>query len=187
MNFLDSADDPKRAERWPLYYFLLASLAVGAAASLFTEPNLGWYASLARPSFAPPAWLLPPVWTALYVLMAVAAWRAWKITGLKSTTMALYALQLAFTFVWTALFFGGAGFGCTGPVGAAAAGHQFSVLVEGPLGGSVVLAGPGLGRIRGCAGLYVSCAQSVSHDREADEMVRWTISRDERRELRRAA
>jgi translocator protein len=107
MSFLDSADDPKRAERWPLYYFLLASLAVGAAASLFTEPNLGWYASLARrPSFAPPVWLLAPVWTALYVLMAVAAWRAWKITGLKSTAMVLYGLQLAFTFVWTALFFG---------------------------------------------------------------------------------
>jgi len=106
MSFLHSMDDPKRAERWPLYYFLLASLAVGAAASLFTEPNLGWYATLAHPSFAPPAWLLPPVWTALYVLMAVAAWRAWKVTGLKSTAMALYGLQLAFTLVWTALFFG---------------------------------------------------------------------------------
>jgi benzodiazapine receptor len=106
MSFLDSADDPKRAERWPLYYFLLASLAVGAGASLFTEPNLGWYETLARPPFAPPAWLLPPAWTAAYVLMAVAAWRAWKVTGLKSTAMALYGLQLAFTFAWTALFFG---------------------------------------------------------------------------------
>ena len=36
----------------------------------------------------------------------VAAWRAWKVTGLISTAMALYGLQLAFTFVWTALFFG---------------------------------------------------------------------------------
>jgi translocator protein len=107
MSFLDSADDPKRAGRRPLYYFLLASLAVGAAASLFTEPNLAtWYAALSRPPFTPPNWLLPPIWTAIYVLMAVAAWRAWKVAGLKSTAMALYALQLAFTFVWTALFFG---------------------------------------------------------------------------------
>lgn len=103
---LFSDDDPKRAARRPLYYFLLASLAVGAAATLFTDPNLGWYASLARPAFAPPAWQLPPAWTVLYVLMAVAAWRAWKAAGLKSSAMALYALQLAFTFVWTALFFG---------------------------------------------------------------------------------
>lgn len=108
MSFLDCTDDdPKRAARRPLHFFLLATLAVGAAASFFTEPNLPlWYASLTRPDFAPPSWLLPPLWTLLYVLMAIAAWRAWKVTGLKSTAMALYALQLAFTFAWTALFFG---------------------------------------------------------------------------------
>jgi translocator protein len=107
MSFLDSTEDPKRAARRPLYFFLLATLAVGAAASLFTEPNLSvWYASLVHPSFAPPAWLLPPLWTVLYILMAVAAWRVWKVTKLKSTAMTLYALQLALTFLWTALFFG---------------------------------------------------------------------------------
>ena len=107
MNFLYPADDdPRRAARRPLLVFLLATLAVGAVASLFTEPNLSWYEALRGPSFAPPAWLLPPLWTALYVLMAVAAWRVWKVVGLKSTAMALYALQLAFTFAWTALFFG---------------------------------------------------------------------------------
>lgn len=107
MSLFYSDDDPKRAARRPLYFFLLATLAVGAAASFFTEPNLPvWYARLARPDFAPPTWLLPPIWTALYVLMAVAAWRAWKVTGLKSTAMAFFGLQLAFTFVWTALFFG---------------------------------------------------------------------------------
>lgn len=107
MSLFYSDDDPKRAARRPLSFFLLATLAVGAVASFFTEPNLPrWYATLARPDFAPPIWLLPPIWTALYVLMAVAAWRVWKVTGLKSTAMALYALQLAFTFTWTALFFG---------------------------------------------------------------------------------
>lgn len=107
MSLFYSDDDPKRTARRPLYAFLLAALAVGAAASFFTEPNLpAWYATLARPEFAPPTWFLPPIWTALYVLMAVAAWRVWKITGLKSTAMALYGLQLAFTFAWTGLFFG---------------------------------------------------------------------------------
>ena len=107
MSFLDSADDPKRAARRPLLFFILATLAVGAGASVFSEPNIPiWYASLNRPFFAPPGWLLAWLWTGLYLLMAVAAWRTWKVTGLKSTAMALYALQLAFTFVWTALFFG---------------------------------------------------------------------------------
>ncbi|HEX4105890.1 MAG TPA: TspO/MBR family protein [Rhizomicrobium sp.] len=80
MSFLDSDEDPKLAKRRPLLFFLLATLAVGTSASVFTEPNItGWYAGLAHPSFAPPNWVFAPVWTTLYVVMAVAAWRVWKL------------------------------------------------------------------------------------------------------------
>ena len=106
MSFLDSSDDPKRAQRRPLLFFILATLIVGAAASVFTEPNIAtWYAGLVRPSFAPPNWLFAPVWTTLYVLMAVAAWRVWRIAGMKSPEMAAYVLQLIFNFAWSAIFF----------------------------------------------------------------------------------
>jgi len=106
MSFLDSAEDPKRAARRPLLFFLLITLAVGAAASLFTEPNIPtWYAGLARPSFAPPNWVFAPVWTTLYVLMAVAAWRVWRVTGSRSLEMGAYAVQLIFNFAWSAIFF----------------------------------------------------------------------------------
>jgi hypothetical protein len=96
MSFLDSADDdPKRAKRRPLLYFLLITLAVGASASIFTEPSIpGWYAGLVHPAFAPPNWVFAPVWTTLYVLMAVAAWRVWRVTGTKSPEIGAYALQL---------------------------------------------------------------------------------------------
>ena len=109
MSFLDSAgDDPKRANRRPLLFFVLITSAVGAAASVFTEPNIaGWYAGLAHPSFAPPDWLFAPLWTTLYVVMAVAAWRVWRVAGTKSPEIALYFLQLIFNFAWSAIFFAG--------------------------------------------------------------------------------
>ncbi|HYS45740.1 MAG TPA: TspO/MBR family protein [Rhizomicrobium sp.] len=107
MNFLDSGEDPKRAQRRPLYYFLLATLAVGAVASLFTTPQIPvWYAQLNRPAIAPPNWVFAPVWTALYILMAVAAWRVWKKSGLRSPEMVVFAFQLALNLVWSLVFFG---------------------------------------------------------------------------------
>jgi tryptophan-rich sensory protein len=107
MSFLDSADDPKKAQRRPLYFFLFATLGVGAAASLFTSPEIPtWYAGLTHPSIAPPDWVFAPVWTTLYIMMAVAAWRVWKFTGLRSAAMVAFALQLALNFAWSAIFFG---------------------------------------------------------------------------------
>jgi translocator protein len=107
MSFLDSADDdPKRAARRPLLFFILVTLIVGAGASVFTEPNIPtWYAGLVHPAFAPPNWVFAPVWTTLYVLMAVAAWRVWRVTGTKSLEMGVYAAQLFFNFSWSAIFF----------------------------------------------------------------------------------
>ena len=82
-------------------------MGTGALASLITAPQIpAWYAALNKPSFTPPNWLFAPVWTGLYILMAFAAWRAWKRCGLKSAAMLLFALQLALNFAWTVLFFG---------------------------------------------------------------------------------
>jgi len=107
MSFLDSADDPKMAQRRALYFFLLATLGVGAVSSLFTTPQIStWYAGLDHPSIAPPNWVFAPVWTTLYILMAFAAWRVWKVTGLRSIAMAAFAAQLALNFAWSAIFFG---------------------------------------------------------------------------------
>jgi benzodiazapine receptor len=107
MSFLDSADeDPKRAARRPLLAFILVTLIIGAGASVFTEPSIPtWYANLVHPAIAPPNWVFAPVWTTLYVLMAVAAWRVWRITGTRSKEMTAYGVQLALNFAWSAIFF----------------------------------------------------------------------------------
>jgi tryptophan-rich sensory protein len=86
---------------------LIATLGVGALASLFTTQQIPtWYAGLNHPAIVPPNWVFAPVWTTLYVLMAVAAWRVWKKVGLRSTEMAAFAVQLALNFAWSAIFFG---------------------------------------------------------------------------------
>jgi tryptophan-rich sensory protein len=108
MSFLDFPDaDPKRRARRPLLIFLIISLGAGAIGSAVTTPAIpAWYASLARPSFTPPDWLFAPVWTTLYVLMAVAAWRVWRKRGTSSAAIRLWAAQLLLNLAWSFLFFG---------------------------------------------------------------------------------
>jgi benzodiazapine receptor len=80
-----------------------------AAASLgaFFMPG-EWYAGLQKPAWNPPAWIFGPVWTALYTMMAVAAWLVWKRGGFKSQRwlLGLFLVQLALNALWTPLFFG---------------------------------------------------------------------------------
>jgi tryptophan-rich sensory protein len=108
--FLDRSEDPEndrgRAERRPLLAFILVTLLVGAGASVFTEPQIPtWYAGLVHPFYAPPNWVFAPVWTTLYVVMAAAAWRVWRITGLNSLEIITYAFQLVLNFAWSGIFF----------------------------------------------------------------------------------
>lgn len=83
-------------------FILLTFLAPAAGA--FTPPG-EWYQSLAKPTWNPPSWLFGPVWTALYLMMATAAWTVWRRVG-WSREMMLYIVQLALNAAWTPLFFG---------------------------------------------------------------------------------
>lgn len=90
---------------------LLGWLAVTfAAAALggFASANAGdFYQQLARPAWAPPAWLFAPAWTLLYILMGVAAWLVWRERGVRRvrTALLLFLVQLAVNAAWTWLFF----------------------------------------------------------------------------------
>lgn len=90
---------------------LVISLALTFAAagigSLATTPNIPtWYAGLAKPTWNPPNWLFGPVWTFLYISMAVAAWLVWRQGGLWQWALALFAVQLTLNAAWSWLFFG---------------------------------------------------------------------------------
>lgn len=84
------------------------SAVIGSRATL---PNLGiWYAKLHKPSWTPPNSVFGPVWTVLYILMAVAAWRVWRRLDApaqpRKDALACWFFQLALNLGWSWLFFG---------------------------------------------------------------------------------
>jgi tryptophan-rich sensory protein len=93
---------------------VLAALVVGSQlAGLvglpFTDTEPGsWYDSLDKPSFNPPGAVFAPVWTTLYLAMAVAAWLVWRHpdSRRRRTALQLFAVQLALNGLWSPLFFG---------------------------------------------------------------------------------
>jgi translocator protein len=84
------------------------ALTFGAAYIGTRFPVDEWYASLSKPAWNPPNWLFGPVWGALYLLMAVAAWLVWRKDGLSGATIPLgmFVLQLVLNTAWSWIFFG---------------------------------------------------------------------------------
>lgn len=64
-----------------------------------------WYQTLHAPPGTPPAWVFAPVWTALYVMIGVAAWLVWKRLG-ATGSLRLWGWQLAANALWAPAFFG---------------------------------------------------------------------------------
>jgi benzodiazapine receptor len=80
----------------------LASFIGGYTTGSFKEP---WYSEIVLPSFNPPSWVFAPVWTTLYILMSVAAWRVW-INFYNSKILSIYFYHLVFNASWSIVFFG---------------------------------------------------------------------------------
>lgn len=92
-----------------LLVFLALCFAVSGLGGLITAQSVGtWYQDLAKPAFNPPDWIFAPVWTTLYLLMAVSAWRVWRRAGLRDgrTALLAFGVQLALNLGWSATFFG---------------------------------------------------------------------------------
>ena len=89
---------------------IVVSELAGIIGSVFTTPSIaGWYATLARPTLNPPAWVFGPVWTTLFVLMGVAAFLVWK-KGLDrrdvKIALGIFIGQLVLNTLWSIIFFG---------------------------------------------------------------------------------
>ena len=96
--------------RWiGLVVFIAVCVGAGGLGAVATNPEIeGWYKTLAKPPWNPPDYVFGPVWTTLYVLMAVAAWLIWKPAGSKAAALplSLFAGQLLLNVAWSWIFFG---------------------------------------------------------------------------------
>jgi len=89
--------------------------AVGAIVLTFGAAYVGsrfpvdeWYTALSKPSWNPPNWLFGPVWSVLYILMAISVWLVWREEGLLGAIvpLSIFLLQLVLNAAWSWLFFG---------------------------------------------------------------------------------
>ena len=101
---------PENATQWiALVIAVVVCFAAAGIGSLYTTPAIPvWYASLQKPAWTPPAWAFGPVWTLLYMMMAVAVWLVWRERGFAGARLALtlFGVQLVLNALWSVLFFG---------------------------------------------------------------------------------
>ena len=104
-----------------LAVFIAINVAVSALGGWATAASVGtWYQTLAKPAFNPPNWIFAPVWSALYLMIAIAGWRVWRrgdgeasggveaSGAMREVRLALivYAVQIALNLSWSFVFFG---------------------------------------------------------------------------------
>lgn len=90
-----------------LAVLLIATAAAAVVGSLGGSNSPEFYGVLVRPRWAPPSWLFGPVWAALYLMMAVAAWLVVRVPGWDGrwAWFATYGVQLIANALWTWFFF----------------------------------------------------------------------------------
>ena len=95
----------RRTPSWlGLVPFLAAVTAVAVIGGLAAGSAGQTYRALDLPAFAPPSWLFGPVWTVLYLMIAVAGWLVWREVG-WGRELTLWSVQLVLNLAWTPLFF----------------------------------------------------------------------------------
>ena len=98
----------KKVDIGALIISLLISVGGGFIAGIFNKNSMMMYTNLQKPVFSPPAILFPIVWTILYILMGIAAYRVYMVikeTNTSKAPLVLYGVQLLLNFLWPFLFF----------------------------------------------------------------------------------
>jgi tryptophan-rich sensory protein len=94
---------PLAGRWWSLIGWVALCLGAGLASGQAGSPDSAWFRALDQPPWQPPDVVFAPVWTVLYVMMGIAAWRIWWLG--RREDLGWFAAQLAANVVWTPLFF----------------------------------------------------------------------------------
>lgn len=89
---------------WLLFMTYLAACGAPAASGALFRPG-AWYKGLSKPSWTPPNFVFPLVWTLLYLSMSLAAARVAVLPGTHQA-MAFWAVQITLNTLWSGIFFG---------------------------------------------------------------------------------
>lgn len=89
---------------------IVACQAAGLVGAIFTVSSTGtWYQTIEKPDFTPPSAVFGPVWTGLYILMAIAVYKVWVLgwDNIKvKIGLILFLIQLLVNATWSFSFFG---------------------------------------------------------------------------------
>jgi tryptophan-rich sensory protein len=99
----------KKKQLWISFIiFIVLCFIVQIIGSFWTRETVStWYPTLIKPSWTPPNSIFGPVWSCLYVLIAVAGWLIYRAESSSQRSLALifYGVQLCLNFIWSFLFF----------------------------------------------------------------------------------
>ena len=86
--------------------FIIITFAASAIGSFSTriskEP---WYSTINKPPFNPPDWVFAPVWSTLYIFMAIAIWLIWVNPKKTEKIFYIYFIHLIVNASWSVAFF----------------------------------------------------------------------------------
>lgn len=88
--------------------WLVVCFTAGGIGAVASSDAGTFYSQLERPPWAPPAWVFGPVWSVLYLTMAISAWLVWRTASNrpeKTRALGLFAAQLVANALWSWLFF----------------------------------------------------------------------------------
>ncbi|MBM9458429.1 tryptophan-rich sensory protein [Nocardioides sp. zg-536] len=97
----------RRADLVALAVVVLLVVAAAGFGSLAAQDSRSTYDNLDTPPFAPPGWLFGPMWSLLYLLIALSAWLTWLAVRRVDVALGTWLVQLVLNAAWTPLFFGG--------------------------------------------------------------------------------